>query len=102
VRIYLQLISFFTALFVFVAISILYLSSCNTPYPATRALDKITVQYDTDADTIYIQYYKDGTWHCEYQNGMKGTILIDQKSNLYRLMLVKDIDTSYSKIIYVR
>lgn len=63
----------------------------------------IEVYWDTDGDRVYVQYRSDSDWVTEPEFGVgRDMRRLKQKGVLYRIKVVKDADTSYSKMIYVR
>lgn len=96
-------ILFWVLYFIAIILLIWGMLSCSpTILHLTTDYDDITVKWDTDADEVFVQYYSVDRWVTDYKGLNRGTLITAQRGNMYRLMCVKDLDTIFSKIKYLK
>lgn len=93
---------YFALMLICVCIIMLMLSSCNPTKQMEKQSNNITIIWDADCDSAFIEYYNSGNWHIQSMVAQSGKISVRQQSNLYRMIALKDADTAYSKVIYVK
>lgn len=63
--------------------------------------EELTAVWTTDGDTVVVQCYEDG-WRNVAAGEAVGSVSFKSQANIYRLMAVKDKDTSYSRVVWVK
>ncbi len=62
----------------------------------------LIARWETDANKVYIQYKQSTYWVTQRIVPPSGSTEFEKMGDMYRIMVVKDSDTAFSNIVYIR
>lgn len=65
-------------------------------------ITRLQARWETDGDSVHLQFYQAYKWQTIAKGTPDGTVFVQGEAGLYRLIVFKDADSIYSKVINVR